>query len=225
MARVVFAIVVLLVATERDADACSLAVPVHVLPALGGAPIDTHVWIRHPPWKKSDADYVLRGAAEIPAQTREWCPNVLVELVPDARLAPTTRFEVWVVPHGNHGPALLSSFATGTDVAKLPPASTLTGVTHKSEGTGMTCPITQALVFKGPTEPDALYALWPTATPASSAPPFAVMGADLHLDDFNVCQANVPRDWTSWSASSPHVTVRAMNMAGAYGPPIVLDVR
>src|SRR5581483_6595807 len=116
---VVKRVLVALMLVAREADPCSIVVPSVVLPASQPAPINTHVWVRNP---FRTGAWVLRAvgpiAADIPLATRAWCPQ-LVEIVPQASLPPSARFELWVIE--KEKPYLVASFGTGTATDTTPP--------------------------------------------------------------------------------------------------------
>jgi hypothetical protein len=238
----------------HDARACSIVIGSETLPALAPAPLNAHVWIRHPPWRRSgnpsarrgaapfDVDFVLRAvtptAADVPVAVREWAPGVLVELVPWAPLPASHRFEVWAVPRGVERPRLVAFFQTGTGVDTTPPGrpsfDSVTRTKPPAHGIQIDCGPAAEIVLSGAGAPDSgdlLYAVWAAAGGriAWDAPPIAVAGpaAPGQSVRFDVYDALRPvGDFVAWARSpSARIGVRALDVAGNLGPPVELDLR
>lgn len=243
-ARALFGLATLALASAvRDARPCSIVIAPQVFPASHPAPVNAHVWIRHPPLKRTgnvlfrkgptttyDADFVLRAvspvAAEIPIATREWCPSIFVELVPQSALPPSSRFEVWIVPRVPEvKPVLIASFGTGTAPDTTPPPRpTFTGAMHEVEGGGLAgCGTIDVIALTGGTDsPELLYAMWSADANgliAWDAPPVGLF-TEPRFDGYGTCRA----DYASWSAKAPRIGIRAMDVAGNLGAPIELTV-
>ncbi len=212
---------------DRDARPCSIVNPPQVLPASQPAPVNAHVWIRNPPRHTRDVYFVVRVVApaisEIPIATREWCPLGLVELVPQSALPPSSRFEVWMVARAAPGkPVLLASFGTGTATDTTPPPRpAFTKADHEVES-GQCGTFHGIALSGGSDQPETLYAMWSADAKGAivwEAAPIAVFTGS-RVDGFGTCTT----DFSAWSASSPHVGIRAMDIAGNLGAPIELTV-
>lgn len=225
----------------RDARPCVLLLPSHALPAPGPAPVNAHVWLHHPPVQRVDnptrvpydADFVLRrvapDTADVAIATREWCPLVLVELVPLAPLAPNARFEVWAAPRGgaaapNAPPArLLASFATGASEDRTPPErpKLLEGLHDTDEGAIASCGVGDTITLRGDPGREML-GVWASdarGAVAWSSPPVAILFG-RELSRFESCKA----DFGAWARSKPHLGARAIDVAGNLSEPVEIDV-
>ena len=235
---------VAVVAVAHEARPCVIIIPTMVLPASGAvAPVNTHVWIFEPPLRRTanwarppapayDADFVLRSVAptrpEIPVATRE-CEYKLVELAPTAPLPANARFEVWVVPRTTTAaPMLLASFTTGTETDTTPPPRPAFDSAHLAVPRIQTsCNDTHEITLWGGTSastrpPDILYGVWAadaTGAIAWDAAPVGVLNG-LYLDSHRTC---MPR-YDLWAAATPHIGVRAIDLAGNLSAPVELDV-
>lgn len=237
-----------------DARACSIVLETRTLPALAPAPLDAHVWIRHSEWRRSgnraakrgspefDVDFVVRAAAptaaDIPVVTREWSPGQLVELVPQKPLPANHTFEVWAIPRpAVESPRLVTFFRTGDAIASTAPARpSFTSATRTKPAPGVVvidCGPDAEIVLGGlaaPSQGELLYAVWPSTGGriAWDSPPIAVTGSPApgHPVRFDVYDSLRPGpEFVAWAASSPHIGVRAMDVAGNLSDPVELDVR
>jgi hypothetical protein len=234
-----------------DAHACSVVLSPQVLPALAPAPLNTHVWMRHPTWHHSgnrsfkpgggnfDVDFVVRSvmptAADIPITVREWSPDYLIELVPQSLLAANHRFEVWGIPRSaSESPRLLASFQTGTTSRATSPPKPAFAASTRPKPTGLLagdCGSYEQIILGGtPDEGEVLYAVW-AATNGHidwKGPPIAIAGPPTpgHPVRFDVYDSLRPfAEFIAWAQSSPHIGVRAMDVAGNLSEPVELDVR
>lgn len=237
----------------HDADACTIVLNTEVFPALTPAPLNTHVWIRHPPWHRTGnpmyprnptfaVDFVLRAVAgaptEIPVAVREWFPGNLVELVPEAPLPPNQVFEVWAVPlpPAVVRPRLLSFFRTAAATDTTPPTRpAFYGATLERPGAvAADCGPYAAIGLVGEGSRDGgdlLYAVWAADDSghiAWEAPPIAVAppapGSRVRFDVYDALK--LASEVTAWARSPKlHVGVRAMDVAGNLSAPLELDVR
>jgi hypothetical protein len=170
-----------------------------IVPAYAPAPVNAHVWIRRAPFTRASGELSLRAvapkASEIAIATREWCPHVLVELVPQSPLPPSSRFEVWFVPRApQEKPLLVASFGTGTTTDTTPPPRP---------------------AFPGSDVPDTFFAAWSAKEGRIDweAPPLAVFAVPK-LDPDETCHANL----------TGRIGIRAMDLAGNLSEPIELTI-
>jgi hypothetical protein len=148
-----------------------------------------------------------------------------LELAPQSPLPPSSRFEVWIAPRIPEAKAiLLASFGTGTaGDTTPPPRPTFTKATHEVEGGLLDCPTSHVIVLDGGTDsPETLYAMWSADAKGAivwDALPVGVF-TEPRLDSYGTCKT----DYAAWSAGSPRIGIRAMDLAGNLGDPIELAV-
>lgn len=241
------AVAAVVVSAPRRADTCIITYPRLVVPGAAPAAIDSRIWLfnhfyrlaGNPSFERSgadfDADFVLRevGGGEIAVGVREWCPGVVVEITPRAKLAPGKRFEVWLAPKASKPtPVRLTTFITGTEEDHGAPGKPRVVGARYDKATGV-CGSFDAiqLIGAGATDPqggEVLYAMWqagPDGTirydrePIAILPPWPTSSGPLRIER-ETCRP----DFGTWAASHPKLGVRAMDASGNLGEPVELKV-
>lgn len=180
--RVSLALAVALWVKSEPADACSCVEPEPemISPSnVGLAPINARVRVALPgPGTGAGQHQIVlrvRGGKAVPVQRRESVVSsrVYVELVPEAPLAPDTRYEVAVVVKDRRpGTLVFGTFETGTETDTAPPTGGKLGkpeVYKTSPWSGTSCsigspwvsiPVTAKGSDPGHAGARSLYAVW-----------------------------------------------------------------
>jgi len=117
----------LLLSHDANACSCSPPRPKMLSPArLSNAPVNTHVRIVLPKYLKGTLAFRKHQGADVPFQridsSNQYMPDV--EIVPNGRLEPNTRYEVALVnPEEHPSTFVFGTFMTGSDIDSVAPTN------------------------------------------------------------------------------------------------------
>ena len=213
---------------SHDADACSIIVPMVVLPRLVPAPTNTHVWLQGLALSMyAGGDFVLTDAAgpPVPLTLHAWPESVVWELVPAHDLKPSTRYEVWGVPLAKtkKPTTLLGTFRTGDAPDRVAPSAPIVKLLEQ-RASAISCP--PFLYLEGTSGADAsgevFHAMWLTDVRGGidyAAPPAFVFALTKATKDNPVAHAELVNHVKPRRAG-----VRAIDVAGNLSAPVEIDV-
>lgn len=214
--------------SSHDASACSIIVPMVVLPRLQPAPTNTHVWLQGLELSMyGGGSFVLTDAAgpPVPLTLHAWPESMVWELVPAHDLKPSTRYEVWGVPRATtkKPTTLLGTFRTGTDADHVAPSPPVVKQLEQRPS-AMSCPPFLFLEGTSGADPsgEVFHAMWLTTVRGGidySAPPAFVFSLTKATKDTPVPYAELVNHVKPRRAG-----VRAIDVAGNLSAPVEIDV-